>query len=424
MDVVSSAAGVEFTSASLLRSYATWAEIDLSAVRQNVRALKAHVGDGVLLAAVVKANAYGHGAVPLAQAALDAGAARLAVARIDEGIQLRNTGIMAPILVLGYVPPVDMRRAVHYSLTLTVNSEQQVLSLARASVVRGVKTPVHLKLDTGMNRYGSSATRLIKLAGAIERTRTLELEGLYTHFACADEEDKSWTSWQFEAFMSARDRLAKSGFTFPLCHAASSAATIDLPETHLDMVRPGLALFGLYPSTDVSRDVHLQPALVLKGRVGRVHDIGPGDGVSYGYTFVAARRMKVALIPVGYADGLHRMLSNRASVLIRGQRAKVVGRVCMDQLVVDVSPIDHVRVGDEAVVIGQQGEQRIEAEEVAELSGTIVNEVCTRLSPRVPRLYFDDGQLCGYSDLNASYSPITRRGGGIRKGVAAGRILP
>jgi alanine racemase len=381
---------------------ATRAEIDLEAVRENIQALKARVGANVRLCPAVKANAYGHGAVAVANAVLDAGADYLAVSCVDEGIQLRNAGITAPVLVMGFAEPSEMARAAWDRLTLTINNEQQVEALTKFCVGLGVPARVHLKVDTGMNRYGTDCSSLMKVAQMLGRCRLLEIEGLYTHFARSDEADKSCTFGQMEVFLQSRERLRKAGFAFPICHAANSAAIIDCSETHLDMVRPGIAIYGVYPSNDVSRSVPLRPALSLKSQVARVHTLRAGDGVSYGHTFVAKGAAKVALVPVGYGDGFHRCLSNRAEVLIRGSRARIAGLICMDQIVVDVSHLDIVEVGDEVVLIGRQGNEQITVEELAGLAGTNPHEITTSISSRVPRLYLRNGRLVAYTNLNSA----------------------
>ncbi|MCL5257323.1 MAG: alanine racemase [Chloroflexi bacterium] len=380
----------------------THAVVDLDAVAANVRAILDHVGHGVRVAPAVKANAYGHGAVPVAAQALAAGASLLCVACVDEGRQLRSAGIAAPILVMGYLQPSEIDSAVQSGLTLTINDAEQVEAAATASESRGAKTRIHLKVDSGMNRYGSDVETLLRLAKLAGSKASLEMEGLYTHFACADEADKSSAYRQFETYQEARTKLRSAGFEFALYHVANSAAILDMPDTHLDMVRPGIATYGLYPSAEVSRLPGLAPALALKSQVARVHELRPGDGVSYGYTYIARKPTRVALVPIGYADGYHRSLSNKAFVLINGRKARVAGRVCMDQLVVDIGDLDGVAVGDEVVLIGRQGSECISADEVAGLAGTINYEVTTSLSTRVPRLYLRAGRPVGYSDLNSA----------------------
>ena len=370
----------------------TWAEIDLDAIAENARTLKARAGARAELMVAVKANAYGHGAVPVSRAALEGGATRLAVHRVEEGIELRRAGIDAPILVMGYTLPGQSEQVVRWGLTPTVNSRPQAEALSAAAVARGKRVPVHVKVDTGMGRYGLLPDEVVGFWRYLSRLPGLLLEGLYTHFALADSTDKSFTRHQFGTFLRVVERLEAAGFTVPLKHAANSAATIDLPEMALDMVRCGIALYGLRPSDEVEPAVPLRPALALKSRVARVRVLPAGSGISYGHTYVTTRPTRVALVPVGYGDGYHRILSNRGAVLIHGRRAPIVGRVCMDQFVVDVSHIPGVRLHDEVVLIGQQGEERITAEEVARWAQTINYEVTTSLLPRVTRVYLRGGR--------------------------------
>ncbi len=366
----------------------TWAEIDLGALKQNARALKGRIGDGSQLLAVVKANAYGHGAPAVARAALEGGASRLGVACSDEGVELRLAGIEAPILILGYTAPGEAEKAVRHGLTPTVNSLQQAEAVAVASRRLGRSTPVHLKVDTGLNRFGLDRAGVMDLARAIEHMPSLLLEGAYTHFACADEADKSFTWRQFEEFMAVAQVL-----DVPIRHVANSAAILDLPEMNLDMVRAGIALYGHYPSPVVSRATPLVPVLSLKSRVARIREIAECETVSYGRTWSAPCRCAIALAPCGYADGLPRLLSNRGSMLVGGRRAPIVGRICMDLAMIDVTGIDGVSEGDELVVIGAQGQESIGVDEVAGQAGTISYEILCGVSRRVPRVYRDGGEV-------------------------------
>ncbi|MGQ9595632.1 MAG: alanine racemase [Anaerolineae bacterium] len=364
-----------------------WAEVDLSAIRHNVQALKAWVGPRVEVAAVVKANGYGHGAIPVSQAALEAGASRLAVARVAEGSALRQGGITAPILVMGYSLPEDTPAIVYYDLTPTVCSRDVALALSDACQAQGKEIPIHVKVDTGMGRFGLLPEEMVGFLKEVARLPGLRLEGLWTHFATADESDKQYARRQFALYQEVLREVEAAGFAFPLRHAANSAATLGLPETHLDMVRCGIAIYGLYPSPEVGRPVSLRPALTLKGRVGHVRTLPAGSSISYGRTFITTRPTRVALVPIGYGDGYHRLHSNRGAVLIRGRRAPILGRVCMDQCVVDVSDIPGVQDGDEVVILGRQGDDEITAGEVAAWADTIHYEVVTGLTSRVLRVY-------------------------------------
>ncbi len=377
----------------------TWAEIDLDAIAHNARVLKNCAAPECELMVAVKANAYGHGAVQVSRAALKGGATRLAVHRTGEGVQLRQAGITAPILIMGYTLPAESGTIACWDLTPTVNSKPQAEALSAAARAQGKALPVHVKVDTGMGRYGLLPEEALDFVYFLSRLPGLDLEGLYTHFAVADLADKSFTGRQFGIYSDVAERLKSAGFDFPLKHVANSAATIDLPEMALDMVRCGIALYGLRPSAEFEPGVPLRPALVLKSRVARVRTLPPGASISYGRTYITDKPTRVALVPVGYGDGYHRLLSNRGAVLIHGQRAPIVGRVCMDQFVVDVDHIPAVRLHDEVVLVGQQGEAQISAEEVARWAETINYEVTTGLLPRVTRVYLKGGREVSRSAL-------------------------
>jgi len=377
----------------------TYAQIDLNAVAANVQALRAHIGPSVTMIAVVKANAYGHGATQIARAALENGATRLAVGRTDEGIQLRQEGITAPILNLCYTVPGEAEIHVRHGLIASVTTVEAAQALSRRAEALGIDAVAHVKVDTGMGRYGLLPDQVIPFLRQITPLPGLEIEGIFTHFATADERDKTYAHEQLRKFNAVLDMVKEAGYDFKLRHAANSAATLDLPEAHFDAVRPGLALYGLYPSTQVSRDVPLRPALTFKSRAARVEVLPKGSGVSYGRTFVTTRPTRIVLVPVGYGDGYFRMLSNRASVLINGQRAPIAGRVCMDQLMVDASGVDQVEQDDEVVLIGSQGAETISAEELAGLANTINYEIVTTLARRLTRVYVQSGKVVEISHL-------------------------
>lgn len=382
-----------------------WAEVDLSAVRHNVRALRAWVGPQVEVAAVVKANGYGHGAIPVSQAALEAGASRLAVGWVAEGSALRQGGVTAPILVMGYSLPEDAPAIVYYDLTPTVCSRDMALALSDACQVQRKEIPIHVKVDTGMGRFGLLPEEVVPFLKDVARLPGLRVEGLWTHFATADE-DAAYARQQFALYQEVLREVEAAGFAIPLRHAANSGATLNLPETHLDMVRCGIAIYGLYPSAGGNHPVRLRPALTLKGRVGHVRTLPAGFSISYGRTFTTTRPTRVALVPIGYGDGYHRLHSNRGAVLIRGRRAPILGRVCMDQCVVDVTDIPGVRDGDEVVILGRQGDEEITAEEVAAWADTIHYEVVTGLTSRVLRVYRGaESTLLGRPEGHRAESP-------------------
>lgn len=377
----------------IARRFTSYALIDLDAVAHNVQALRQHIGPQVEMFAVVKANAYGHGAVQVARVALENGAQRLAVARTAEGVQLRRAGISAPILNMCYTVPAEAEAIVLAGLTATVASLEGAQALSQRAAALGRQATVHIKVDTGMGRYGLLPEEVLPFLEQASRLPYLHIEGIFTHFAVADSRDKSYTHQQLAIFKDVLRAAQEAGYRFRLRHAANSAATLDLPEAHLDAVRPGLALYGLYPSSEVTRGVPLRPAMSIRSHAARVRILPPGSSVSYGRTFIAARPTRVVLVPIGYGDGYHRLLSNRGSVLIRGQRAPIIGRVCMDQLMADATDIPDVQQDDEVVLLGEQGGEAIRAEEIAALAETINYEVVTALAARIPRLYVRDGEV-------------------------------
>lgn len=376
------------------RGRCAWAEIDLDALMHNTRELKRRA-NGAQLVAVVKANAYGHGAIACAWTVLEAGADRLAVACVEEGRELREAGIDAPILIMGPVPVSLAEEIVELNLTPTVTSRQFALALATFAQRRGRRQPAHLKVDTGLNRYGLPPEEIIPLAESLRELPGLFVEGIYTHFACGDEADKTYTWHQYKIFAEVRRRLS----WIPLQHVANTATLLDMPELALDMVRPGIGLYGCYPSAEVSRSALLRPVLSLKARVSRLWRLAPGETVGYGRTWTAPGPSIVALVPIGYGDGLPRLLSNRGSVLIRGKRAPLVGRISMDMCVADVTAIPEVQIDDEVAIIGHQGDETIPVEEIAQLCNTISYEILCGISPRVPRLYIRSGAVVTVQSL-------------------------
>lgn len=366
----------------------TWVEVDLSAIAHNVRLLKKTVGERVQLQAVVKADGYGHGAVPVAGAALASGAQRLAVAIPEEAVELREAGVAAPILVLGLTPPDQIGTVLQLGIAVTVTSLTDAELLSREAVRRDRKARLHVKLDTGMGRLGLPATHERTLAdiAAIARLPGIEIEGVYTHFACS-ESDAEFTKLQAARLRSVVDRLREGGVHIPFVHAANSGALLYHPETHLDIVRPGISIYGYSPDPNQKPPIGLRQALQWKTRISYIHDLDPGSSVSYGRTYVTKKRERVAVLPVGYADGYNRRLSNCGYVIIRGQRAPVRGCVCMDQTIVSLDGIEAAQVGDEVMIIGQQGKNAIWADELARRTGTISYEVLCGISNRVPRFF-------------------------------------
>ncbi len=367
----------------------TWLEIDLSAIGNNTRRIKDLVGPAVRVLASLKADGYGHGALKVARTALHNGASMLGVATVSEATPLREAGITAPILVFGYVPLWQMREAVRLNLTITLYASEAAQALARAARALGKTVRVHVKVDTGMGRLGIRSEQLDEILALVREIRGLpglELEGIFTHFAKADAEDLTHARLQLARFQQVLRALEAEGMRPPLVHAANSAATLNLPEARFDMVRPGIALYGLDPSPDVRLPEGFRPALSFKTQVAQVKLIPAGEGISYGCTYVTERPTWIAVLPVGYADGFRRAPATWGAVLIHGQEAPILGRVCMDQSMVDISHIPGVRVGDEVVLIGRQGQAALTAEMVASRLGTINYEVVSEILARVPRV--------------------------------------
>lgn len=367
----------------------TWVEIDLSAIGNNTRRIKALVGPHVRVLISLKADAYGHGALKVARTTLHNGASMLGVATVSEATPLREAGITAPILVFGYVPLWQMREAVRLGVTVTLYTIEAAQALSRAAVALGKNVTVHVKVDTGMSRLGIRAEQLDEIVLLVRTITTLPglmLEGLYTHFAMADARDTTHAHLQLARFQSVLQTLAAHSLRPPLIHAANSAATLSMPEARFDMVRPGIAIYGMDPSAEVRLPEGFRPALAFKTQVAQVKLVPAGECVSYGCTYVTERPTLVATLPVGYADGFRRAPRNWESVLIHGQEAPILGRVCMDQCMVDVTHIPQTRIGDEVVLIGQQGNVTLSAEQVAERLGTINYEVVAEILARVPKV--------------------------------------
>lgn len=366
----------------------TTAEVDLAAIAANVQLACRLAGPGVQVMAVVKADAYGHGAVPVASEALAAGATWLGVAIPEEAIPLRVAGLTGRILVLGPIPPEQVDLVAAYDLDQCVCDLAQVEALDRAARAHRRTLSVHLKVDTGMGRVGLRPREVRGVAEKIAGLPSVRLVGLMTHFAEAEADPPDHAREQLARFAEVARDLAAAGIPIPLRHAANSAGLLCLPEARLDLVRPGIMLYGYHPrGRGALPEPRLRPALRLRTAVSQVQTVARGDSISYGRTFVASRDTRVATLPVGYADGVGRLLSNRGQVLIRGRRVPIVGRVCMDMTMVDATDLPDVRVGDEGVLIGRQGDEEISADEVAALQGTISYEILSRIGPRVPRVY-------------------------------------
>ena len=372
-----------------------WAEIDLDALASNVRLMAARAAP-TRLYAVVKANAYGHGAVACGRAALEAGAHGLAVVCVDEGEELRRAGLTAPVLVVGATPATDAERVVSLGLMPTVGDGELAEALAAAAVRHGVTVPIHLEVETGLNRHGLTPQACVALAERARATPGLEVRGLFTHFAAAEEGDQRFTRAQFEQLKSVAARLP----WITERHCAASASVLLDHEMALDAVRAGLSLYGYRPAPWVGDDAELKPVLALRARIARLLDVDRGATVGYGRTWAANKPARIALVMCGYADGYRRALGNRAPVAVRGRLAPVVGRVAMDMAMVDVTAIPAATAGDVVTLLGRDGDAEVTADELADLADTISWEILAGISARVPRLYLRGGLVTAVTTLN------------------------
>ncbi|MFZ5354464.1 MAG: alanine racemase [Bacillota bacterium] len=382
-----------------------WAEIDLDKLAHNIREVRRLTAKDALVTAVIKADGYGHGAIKIASTLLENGADRIAVAVLDEAIELRQAGFTeVPLFILGYTNPERAESVIKYNLEQTVYSWELAEALSNKAVEMNSTVKVHIKIDTGMGRIGLQPTmESVELIRRIHSLPNLIIEGIFTHFAAADEKDKSYAILQYEKFRWICSELQNQGINIKLKHCGNSATIIDLPDFHMNMVRAGIMLYGLAPSQDVELSkLKLKQVMSLKVRISHVKEIEEGQSVSYGRKFIAVRKSKIASLPIGYADGYTRMLSGKAEALIKGKRVPVVGRICMDQCMIDVTGIDDVQVGDEVVLFGEQGSGFISIDELAEKLGTINYEIVCMIGKRVPRVYIRNGKTVDY--LNYLYS--------------------
>lgn len=375
--------------------YRVHAVIDLDAICHNINEVKRVIGPEVKVMPVIKADGYGHGAVPIAKELNKIGVDAFAVAILEEGITLRNHGIKQPIVILGYTSEYQYSSLIQYEIEPTVFCYEMAESLSKIASALGKDAKVHIKLDTGMNRIGFKPTKeSLEIVKKISELPNIKIEGIFTHFACADEADKTSASKQKAEFDKFIGWLLEEGIDIPVKHVSNSAAIIDMDSWRMDMVRSGIITYGLYPSEEVAKNVlDLRPAMELKTHIVHVKEIEAGEGISYNHTFVTKRKTKVATIPVGYADGYPRALSSKGRVLIRGQYAPIIGRICMDQFMVDVTDIEGVSVMDDVTLIGTDGEHQIPVEEIANITGTINYEIVCDISKRVPRVYIRNGEM-------------------------------
>lgn len=371
----------------MLRYRPTWAEVNLGNLAFNVRGFRSHVPQPTRLLAVVKADGYGHGAVEVARVALGAGADWLAVALVEEGIRLRQEGLAAPILILGYLPPESLSAVIHYRLTPGITDLNTLHLLEIEAQRQRRKVGVHLKVDTGMGRLGPRGDEESRdLANRLLASTNLELEGIYTHFARADEEDKSFTTQQLDKFKRIVETIRKEKPQI-IAHCANSAAAIEIPEAYFDMVRIGISLYGLYPSPEVRQVPPLKPVMSLYTSIAFIKEVSAGTPISYGGNYTTKRPSRIATLPLGYADGYKRVLSGKPDLLIQGRRVPQVGRICMDYCMVDVTDLPEAGVGEPVVALGRQGQEYISADELGLLADTNSYETLCSISARVPRYY-------------------------------------
>lgn len=369
-------------------------EIDLKNLRHNLGEIKRLVGKQTRICAVVKADGYGMGAPTVARIALSQGASYLAVAVLDEALELREDGIDAPILILGVTPPKDFPRILEYNLTQTMPDLETAAILSEEAEKWQKKAKVHIKLDTGMGRLGFQATEAsIPRIKKLFRLKGLDIEGIFTHLAKAYENDDEFTRKQFKRFMSVVEALERENFSIPIKHVANSPTTVRHPEMHLDMVRPGNIMYGLQPPLIGKDVIDVRPVMSVKSTVAFVKTLPQGSPISYGSTFITRRDSVIATLPIGYADGYTRLLSSKGSVIIRNQYAPILGVVCMDQCMVDVTDIPGVKAGDEVVVIGSMGDKTVSLEDLSAITGIVRPELMISFTKRVPRVYVDGNEI-------------------------------
>ncbi|HOA79852.1 MAG TPA: alanine racemase [Defluviitaleaceae bacterium] len=375
--------------------YRVIAEINLDAILNNIKEIQKNILKDTEIMAVVKADAYGHGAIEVSRLLIENGVQRLAVAILDEGKQLRKEGFKIPLHILGYTPVEQACEIVKYDFIQTVFTFEMAKAISDSATMQNKEAKIHLKIDTGMGRVGFKPIKeSIGIIKEISKLPNINIEGIFTHFSSADEEDCSFTKQQFNIFNNFIKELQKTGIDFPVKHCSNSAGFILDEKMHINLIRPGIIIYGLYPSNEVNKEkIHLKPAMSLKSQVVFIKEVEEKTPISYGRKYITSRKTKVATIPVGYADGYSRRLSSLGRVLINGIYAPIIGNICMDQFMVDVSHIPDVDIGSEVVLIGQQGENVISAEEIADIIGTINYEVVCMVGKRIPRVYIENKEV-------------------------------
>ncbi len=372
-----------------------WAEINIDNLAHNMKEIRRNTKEGTLVTAVVKANAYGHGSVETGKVFLENGVDRLAVATVQEGMELRKAGIKAPILILGATPNSQHSLAVKWDLIETVFSYENAKELSKIAKENNKIAKIHIKIDTGMGRIGFLPQKeTIRQIKRINSLSNLKIEGIFTHFARADERDKTFTKEQFNKFNWIIKEIEKLGINIPIKHVSNSAGIIDLPEYNLDMVRAGIINYGIYPSNEVNKEkMKLKPAMALKTKISNIKKVPENMGISYGHKSITKRESIIGTIPIGYADGFTRLLSSKGEVLVKGKRVPIIGRICMDQSMIDLTDIDHINIGDEVVIFGEQNNHYIHVDEIAKKLGTISYEIVCMVGRRIPRIYKKNGEI-------------------------------
>ncbi len=386
----------------------TWAEINLNRLEHNFKVIKNRISDKTKICCVIKADAYGHGAVELSQLYERIGADFFAVSNLEEALELRISGCTLPILILGYTPAVYARELSDNDISQAVLSVDYARELSKSAAEMDVEVKIHLKIDTGMSRIGILCQDTEHDDAVVQAMEILSLdnlipEGIFTHFAVSDEkeEGREYTVHQIECFKYLIGKLKENGIDTDsmICHCSNSAAIMDYPEAHIDMVRAGIILYGLSPSSKLKGQLNLKPAMEIKSVISHIKTIEPGTTISYGRTFTADRKMKIATVPIGYADGYIRNMAGEAYMIVKGKKAKVVGRICMDQCMLDVTGIEGIKVGDTVTVVGKAGSAEISTDEVASWTGTINYEVVCLVGKRVPRVYIKDKEVTAVKGL-------------------------
>ena len=371
-----------------------WSEINLDAIAHNTKNVKRLVGDKELIA-IVKADCYGHGAIDVVPTLLENGASRLAVAMLTEGIEFRENNINAPIVILGYTPLYLGEELINYDIEQTVYDLDYAKELSEIALSLNKKAKIHIAIDTGMGRIGFLPyDHTIKIINEIYNLDGLEIIGIFSHFSTSDEEDKSYANEQLLKFTKVMADLKTLGIDIPLKHISNSGAIIDMPETYLNGVRPGIILYGYYPSNEVSKDnLSIKPALTLKAKISHVKELDKDMYISYGKTFKTNKKTIVATLPIGYGDGYPRALGENAKIIVNGKFAKIMGRICMDQCMIDVTDIENVKAGDDVIILGEEGNLKFNADDMAEALGTINYEILCRIKSRIPRVYIKNKEI-------------------------------